>query len=97
MTLREKIEQHNPDAVFLSQYGDALVGMTLGDRPVAVYDFDLMVACFRKLRWTTDEARNAAEECIVRNFRAVYPHPNFPVILRRDVPEHEEERWKTSR
>jgi hypothetical protein len=42
MTLREKIERHNPDAVFLSQYG------------------------------------GLAEEG-------------------RSVPEHEEERWKTSR
>jgi hypothetical protein len=60
MTLREKIEQHNPDAVFLSQYGDAIVGMTLGDRPVAVYDFDLMVACFRKLPL---DQRRGAERC----------------------------------
>jgi hypothetical protein len=91
MTLREKIEKDNPDALFLSQYGDALVGMTLGDHPVAVYDFDLMVARFRKLDWSTEKTRDEAEKCIVRNFRAVYPEPNFPVILRRNVPEHEDE------
>ena len=34
--------------------------MTLGDRPVAVYAFDLMVACFRKLPL---DQRRGAERC----------------------------------
>ena len=51
-----------------------------------MYDFDLMVACFNNPDWTSDDARAGEQECSIANF-GFNPDPDFPIVLRRNVPE----------
>ena len=48
----------NPDAALWDGLDDAIIGIALrGPKPVAVYDYDLMVAAFlRNDGWTRDDA-----------------------------------------
>lgn len=69
MTPRETITQHNRDTVSLSQYGDALVGMTLRNDPVAMYDFDLMVAYFKNPDWASGDGRDGGTRVQHRQLR----------------------------
>jgi len=60
--------------------------MTLRNDPVAMYDFDLMVAYFKNPDWASGDGRDGEQECSIANFGS-HPDPDFPIVLRRDVPE----------
>ena len=95
MTIREALEQENPDALFYPERFDgALAGMTLGfgakadTKPVAVYDRDKLVKILREAfaedAVQDDDERDLmeeAEEWLTFNMSGACLGPNAPVIV----------------